>query len=62
MKRQKLKDDPHRLNEFQWWYEEKEGITVVAEARKPDGTHLATEQVSIPWQVLLSAASRAGKL
>jgi len=53
---------PHVINAFQWWYETPTGIIVVTEARKPDGTHLATEQVFIRWRGLLGAARRAGQL
>ena len=53
---------PHRLHEFAWWYEEEAGIVVVQESRRPDGTHLATEQVPIPWKRLINAAKRCGAL
>lgn len=52
---------PKKIHEFAWWYEDKRGITVVQEARRPDGAHLSTEQCRIPWSRLLEAAKRCGR-
>lgn len=52
----------HDLHEFAWWYEDEKGITVVQEARRPDGTHITTEMVDIPWHRLMAAAKRCGRV
>ena len=49
---------PKHLHEFAWWYEDERGIIVVQEARKPNGEHLSTEQVRIPWEALVRALNR----
>jgi len=51
---------PKKIHEFAWWYEDERGIIVVQEARRPDGTHLSTEQARIPWSKLMKAAKRCG--
>lgn len=52
-----------RGTEFSWYYEDKDGITVVSEARDKDGKYLgATMQTRIPWSALLKSAFRCGKI
>lgn len=49
---------PYILSETLWCYEEKKGFCVIAEARKNDGTHIATTISMIPWLMVLLSAKR----
>ena len=50
--------EPHVVNDNQWWYEERDRVTVVAQCLDAAGQHLGTTQVRIPWKRLLDAAKR----
>jgi hypothetical protein len=52
----------HKITPTSWWYEEKDGILVVQEARTAGGVHLGVVRTKIPWIALLAAARRLGKL
>jgi len=52
---------PHKISATAWWYEERDGIMVVQEARTVGGVHLALVRAKIPWISLLAAAKRLGK-
>ena len=54
-----LKLMPHHLSDHKWWYEEPEGITVLA-AKSTDPLFDAT-QVFIPWKDIRAALKRKDK-
>jgi hypothetical protein len=47
--------DPHKIDDCRWWYEEPEGIHVIAEVSTPDGNWNGTTQVLIPWKDIRAA-------
>lgn len=58
MSEKHLRLTPHNVrgNKNAWWYEEKDGICVIAHVDGPNATRPA--QVSIPWRYLKAAIKR----
>lgn len=53
--------EAHELSPTARWYEQRDGVHVVQVA-KVHGAHVATLRVTIPWDELLEAAIRLGKV
>lgn len=47
-----------RLSRTAWYYEEKHGLTVVAERRTSDGSLLCVIQTKLPWAKLITSVDR----
>lgn len=53
----KLRLDPIRLSQTAWYYEEPQGICVVAEERE-EGRLIGVTKTIIPWHKLKSSLAR----
>ena len=53
-----LKDDPMKIDEHNWYYEEKKGISLVHEVCGGDDKVLGTVIIDIPWKRLLESVKR----
>lgn len=53
---------PFDLDEFHWYYTEPEGISVIAELRRPrDGAYVGTTTTFLPWKKVREALARHDK-
>ncbi len=56
----KLSLNPQRINDHNWYYEERAGISVVHEVRDPiTNVHIRTDTIVIPWRKLRRSLSRS---
>ena len=61
MSKKHLELNPHEIDEFHWWYEEQQGISVVAEAREGGSKYLGTTVTRIKWSAIRAALKRLDK-
>lgn len=58
MKR-RLSLDPQSIDDANWYYEERKGLTLVHEVRNAtSGTLIRTDTVTIPWAMLAATFRR----
>lgn len=53
-----LREDPHKVHQNCWWYEENKGIFIVVEHTDIHGLRLHTQVYNIPWKSLRAALKR----
>jgi hypothetical protein len=58
-----LKNKPHKINDYAWWYEEPYGLFVVSEVytkvpNSPIRQYQCTTSVRIPWRAVRAALAR----
>ena len=54
----KRRNEPQHVSETAWYYEERHGLTVVAEMHNAIGGYIGTVQVKLPIRKLRDSLSR----
>lgn len=44
--------EPQVIDDLNWYYEDKSGIIMVHEIRKPNGAYVSTDMFTIPWKLI----------
>ena len=57
-----LRLEPMKIDDDNWYYEEKKGICVVHQVKDGKREYLKTDQFYIPWKRLLESVKRKYKL
>jgi hypothetical protein len=55
-----MSNEPQKIDEQNWYYEERRGVCLVHEVWI-EGRHVRTDQVYIPWRLLRATMKRAPK-
>jgi hypothetical protein len=53
-----MKNSPTNIDQFNWFYDEPDGLSLIHEARTKDGAYIKTDQVLIPWALVRAALAR----
>lgn len=53
--------EPQKLDEHNWYYEDRTHMLLIHEVRSHQGVHIRTDSIKVPWRKVKASLARAYK-